>query len=101
MFVEIEERVRNGRCIGLVFGIMVWFQVWMSEGFFHGDPFHGIESKEFVQEVQCEGIGVGEHRAEGDFAADGESFEVFSCAAGADGQVIVHGWCSENIQYQS
>jgi hypothetical protein len=49
MFVEIEERVGDGRCIRFVFGIMVWFQIWMSKGFFHGNPFHGIECQQFVE----------------------------------------------------
>jgi hypothetical protein len=73
MFIKVKERFRDRRCIRLILRIMIWFQIRVSQCFLDRNPFHGIEGQEFIEEVEGEGIGVGEHASEGDFTTDRET----------------------------
>ena len=56
----------------LIVGIMPNLKVCMLECVFAADPLCGVKAKHLAKQVDCQRVGVGVERTEGDTRLDGE-----------------------------
>lgn len=98
VLVKVEELLGNRRGSRLIIGIVIGLEVGMLEGLFDCDTLDGVEGEELFEEVEGEIGGLGEERAEGDLLLEWQRADVFTGTARLDTIVVLHGWCSKNIE---
>ena len=52
VFVEIKEFLWNRRSCWLIFGIVIWLEIWVLQGLVDGDTLDWVESEKFLKEVE-------------------------------------------------
>lgn len=51
VFIKVEESLWDRLGRRFVLWVVVWFEVWMSEGLLHVDPLDGVERKQLLEQV--------------------------------------------------
>lgn len=101
VLVKIKESIRDRRCRGLVFRVVVRLQVRVTKGILDGDTLGRVEGKQFLQQVESQVVALGEQGLERDLLLERQRADVFSCPARFDSVVVFHCWCSQHIEDKS